>query len=526
MDSWFFWFGRNARLVALTVGSGVLIALLSIGTLVVVRQASQTIEVAHQDAFQTLTEIREQSDQLLTRLSFEGPLLCDQQTLKRLRGILFEYRFLKEVGLINQRNELYCTTSQGAISPTLALNAEGMIQKNGDLVKFQVPILATDSRVKATTIQREFIDVVVEPNVLDSINSQINVAWYRSKDSIYVAYLAEQTTRQQLTFLKSAVGSISGGLRVIWSRHGLVVTSLSGDSAITLQTVRPWAAIIAAQQGLVLVIAAFAALTALFSATATENRCRKILKLKSRIHRLLDPKYIVCMYQPIIELASGRVVGCEVLARIRDGDQIQFPEKFIPAVISRGLTWELDAAVSKKALFELLPRIPQSTDFRLALNFFPENIKADQINRHFNDCLDKSKYPNLILDIEITEYSMSNSVAKEATQLRDLGYHVSIDDFGTGYSNLKLLGEVQPDVLKIDKSFVFDMEDNSLRSNLIPQMVSLARAVGAMVVAEGVENEKQERQLKELGIEFAQGYFYSRPVPLDGFLKYLSENLT
>jgi sensor c-di-GMP phosphodiesterase-like protein len=119
---------------------------------------------------------------------------------------------------------------------------------------------------------------------------------------------------------------------------------------------------------------------------------------------------------------------------------------------------------------------------------------------------------------------MSSTVVKEASLLRDLGYHVSIDDFGTGYSNLKLLGEVQPDVLKIDKSFVFDMEDNSLRSNLIPQMVSFARAVGAMVVAEGVENEKQERQLKDLGIEFAQGYFYSRPVPIEDFLKYLSEN--
>jgi sensor c-di-GMP phosphodiesterase-like protein len=524
MDGWFLWFGRNARLVALAVGSCVLISLLSIGTLVVVSQTSETIGAAHQDAFQTLTDIREQSDQLLTRLSLEGSLVCDQQTLKRLRGVLFEYRFLKEVGLINERNELYCTTSQGAIYPTLPLNTDGLVQKNGDLTKFQVPILATNSRVKTTIIQRKFIDVVVEPNILDSINSQIDVAWYRSNNSVYIAYLAEQTTSQQLTFLKSVMGSVSKGLNAVWSSHGLVITSSSGEDAITFQTVRPWGAIIAAQRGLVLVIAAFAALTALFSATATENRCRKNLKLKSRIHRLLDAKYIVCMYQPIIELGSGRVVGCEVLARLRDGDQIQLPEKFIPAVISRELTWELDAAVTKKALDELLKHIPQSVNFRIALNFFPESIKAEQIHRHFQNCLDMARYTNLILDIEITEYSMSSTVVKEASLLRDLGYHVSIDDFGTGYSNLKLLGEVQPDVLKIDKSFVFDMEDNSLRSNLIPQMVSFARAVGAMVVAEGVENEKQERQLKDLGIEFAQGYFYSRPVPIEDFLKYLSEN--
>jgi len=524
LDSWYLWLGRNARLVALTVGSCVLISLLSIGTVVVVRQTSQAIEATHQDAFQILTEIRQQSDQLLTRLSLEGTLACDSQTLKRLRGVLFEYRFLKEVGLINERNELYCTTSQGAISPTLPLDRDGLVRHNGDLAKFQVPILATNSRVKATTIQRKFINVVVEPNILDSINSQIDVAWYRSRDSVHIAYLAEQTTSEQLTFLKSAVESWASGSSATWSRLGLLVTSSSGDGAITLQTIRPWAAIVIGQQGLVLVIAALAALTALFSATATENRCRKNLKLKSRIHRLLDPKYIVCMYQPIIELASGRVVGCEVLARLRDGDQIQFPDKFIPAVLARGLTWELDASVSKQALNELLQHLPKNGEFRIALNFFPESINAEQIHRHVQACLAGSEYSNLILDIEITEYSMSTSVVHEAGLLKSHGYHVSIDDFGTGYSNLKLLGEVQPDVLKIDKSFVFDMEDNSLRSNLIPQMVSFARAVGAVVVAEGVENQKQERQLKNLGIEFAQGYLYSRPVPIEEFLKYVSQN--
>ena len=489
-----------------------------------VRQTSRTIEATHQDAFQTLTEIRQQSDQLLTRLSLEGTLACDSQTLKRLRGVLFEYRFLKEVGLINDRNELFCTTSQGGISPTLPLDKEGLVRSNGDLAKFQVPILATNSRVKATTIQRKFINVVVEPNILDSINSQVDVAWYRSRDSVHIAHLAEQTTSDQLTSMKSAVESWTSGSRAIWSRHGLLITSSSVDGAIALQTVKQWAAIVVGQLGLVLVIAILASLTALFSATATENRCRIHLKLKSRIHRLLDPQYIVCMYQPIIELESGTVVGCEVLARLRDGDQIQLPDKFIPAALARGLTWELDASVSKQAFNELLPHLPEGGEFRIALNFFPESIKAEQIHRHIQACLAGVEYPNLVLDIEITEYSMSTSVVHEAGLLKSLGYHVSIDDFGTGYSNLKLLGEVQPDALKIDKSFVFDMEDHSLRSNLIPQMVSFARAVGSVVVAEGVENQKQEQQLKDLGIEFAQGYLYSRPVPIEEFLKYVSRH--
>lgn len=524
MDSWFLWLGRNARLVALAVGSSVLVSLLCVGSFAVVRQKSQAIESEHHDTFKLLTEIAQQSDQLLTRLKQEDALSCDQETLKRLRGMLFQYRYLKEVGLINDENQLYCTTSQAEISPKLQLDSSGMRQKNGDLIKFQVPILATDSRVKATIFQRKNINVVVEPNLLDSINNQIDVAWFKSSETNGIAYFAETTTREQLSYLKTLIDSGAEEGHETWSSRGLIVTTTRLDSPIILQTIKPWADIVKAQQGMVLVIVALAALTALLSATATETRLRKYLKLKARIHRLLDPRYIVCMYQPIIELVSGKVVGCEVLARLRDGDQIQLPETFIPAVLERELSWELDEAVSKKAIAELLHLLPMSEPFRLALNFFPENIRSQQLHSHFESCLCNMNHPNLIVDIEITEYSMSTTAVKEARLLQAHGYHVSIDDFGTGYSNLKLLGEVQPDVLKIDKSFVFDMEDNSLRSNLIPQMVSLARAVGAKVVAEGVENEKQARQLNEMGIEFAQGYLYSRPVPVNEFIRFCGEN--
>ena len=524
MDSWFLWLGRNARLVALAVGSSVLVSLLCAGSFAVVHQKSQAIKREHHDTFKLMTEIAQQSDQLLTRLTHEDALSCDQDTLKRLRGMLFQYRYLKEVGLINGENQLYCTTSQAEISPKLQLDSSGMLQKNGDLTKFQVPIIATDNRVKATIVQRKNINVVVEPNLLDNINNQIDVAWFKSPETDGIAYLAEITTSEQLSYLKTLVKFGVEEGHETWSSRGLTVTSTRIDSPITLQTIKPWSDIGKAQQGMVLVIFALAVLTAMLSATATETKLRKYLKLKARIHRLLDPKYVVCMYQPIIELVTGKVVGCEVLARLRDGDQIQLPEAFIPAVLARGLSWKLDEAVSKKAIAELLHRLPMSDPFRLALNFFPENINAEQLHSHFVSCLGNINYPNLILDVEITEYSMSSSVVKEARLLQAHGYHVSIDDFGTGYSNLKLLGEVQPDVLKIDKSFVFDMEDNSLRSNLIPQMVSLACAVGAKVVAEGVENEIQARQLNEMGIEFAQGYLYSRPVLVDEFICFCCEN--
>jgi EAL domain-containing protein (putative c-di-GMP-specific phosphodiesterase class I) len=218
------------------------------------------------------------------------------------------------------------------------------------------------------------------------------------------------------------------------------------------------------------------------------------------------------------------VVGCEVLMRINDGHQVIFPDEIIPAVMTRGLMQKLDREVSKKAMHELLEKIPNDKPFRLAFNFFPESVNAKQLDAHFKKCLGMRDYPAVTLDLEITEYSMSDSLVDEVKHLRKLHYHISIDDFGTGYSNLKLLSEVKPDVVKIDKSFVFDMEDASLRSSLIPEMVTLARGIGAKVVAEGIENEQQARLLRELSVDYGQGYYFAKPMPLEEFLIHLASH--
>jgi EAL domain-containing protein (putative c-di-GMP-specific phosphodiesterase class I) len=114
-----------------------------------------------------------------------------------------------------------------------------------------------------------------------------------------------------------------------------------------------------------------------------------------------------------------------------------------------------------------------------------------------------------------------HSFVRELTDLKTAGYLVSVDDFGTGYSNLSSIKKLLPDFLKIDKSFVFDMEENSLRSSLIPEIVGIARAVGAKVIAEGIENEAQWRMLLSFGVEYGQGYWFARPMQLAQFAAYL-----
>ncbi|HEY9572534.1 MAG TPA: EAL domain-containing protein, partial [Pusillimonas sp.] len=93
---------------------------------------------------------------------------------------------------------------------------------------------------------------------------------------------------------------------------------------------------------------------------------------------------------------------------------------------------------------------------------------------------------------------------------------------GTGYSNLKSVRTLSPDVLKIDKSFIFELEDATLRSNLIPEIVNIARAINAQAVAEGIENIEQARLLAQFGVQYGQGYALARPMELESFLAFMA----
>lgn len=95
------------------------------------------------------------------------------------------------------------------------------------------------------------------------------------------------------------------------------------------------------------------------------------------------------------------------------------------------------------------------------------------------------------------------------------GYLIAVDDFGTGYSNLRSVTRLAPDRLKIDRSFVHELEEASLRSNLIPEMVDIARAINAQIIAEGIETMNQARLLTVAGVRYGQGYGLARPMPAD-----------
>lgn len=210
--------------------------------------------------------------------------------------------------------------------------------------------------------------------------------------------------------------------------------------------------------------------------------------------------------------------------RIQDGGETLMPDATIPAIMRNGLTWALDRGVMLQGLAELLTCTLPPGGFKVAFNLFPQNIRFEEIQALLAPLRDQLAAAGIQIDLEVTEYNYDRSVIAEIDRFRAAGYLVSVDDFGTGYSNLGSIKRFAPHYLKIDKSFVFDMEDASIRSSLIPEIASLAHAVGAELVAEGVENLRQVEQLRAQGVHYAQGYFYARPLPLDALRQYLRDS--
>jgi EAL domain-containing protein (putative c-di-GMP-specific phosphodiesterase class I) len=166
-------------------------------------------------------------------------------------------------------------------------------------------------------------------------------------------------------------------------------------------------------------------------------------------------------------------------------------------------------------------------DIRVAVNLSVKNLQDQELPNQVEKLLTKWKVKSNHLLLEITESFLISDPIRAMdvlSRLNDLGVGLSIDDFGTGYSSLAYLKKLPVDEIKVDKSFVIDMDKDNNDVLIVRSIVNLAHNLGLKVVAEGVENQKIWDMLLELGCDLAQGYHMSRPVPPDDFLKWVEES--
>ncbi|END2489747.1 EAL domain-containing response regulator [Vibrio vulnificus] len=253
------------------------------------------------------------------------------------------------------------------------------------------------------------------------------------------------------------------------------------------------------------------------------NALKPALKLRRRID-VSDQEFLFDLangrvknyYQPLVDCRTGDVVGYEALARwLHPIHGMLSPAHFLPIVERCNLSHELFDIVTDNAI----------RDARYINQGQRISINADQINiedgnfseRFIAKCLENRVEPS-VFTIEITENtSFSNSVAlyKNLAKLRLNGVNVSIDDFGTGHSSLEKLSLLPFNELKIDRSFVSEMEIDSKKQKIVNSICELAKSLNLKIVAEGVEKQSTWNMLKKYNIDVCQGYLFNKPMPIE-----------
>jgi len=231
-------------------------------------------------------------------------------------------------------------------------------------------------------------------------------------------------------------------------------------------------------------------------------------------------------YQPQIDLASGRLIGAEALLRWNHPQNgLVMPETFIALAEETGLIidigeWVLHSACQTAAAWNRPGRRP----LKIAVNLSPRQFRMNDLLATLSSTLQATNCSPDWLELEITEgLLLENSVSVRETlqQLRAMGFSIAIDDFGTGYSALGYLTRFPVETLKIDRSFIHDIDNNRDSAELVKAIISIAHSLRLKLVAEGIEDQSQALFLKRYGCHSAQGYLYGTPIPREQFERQL-----
>ena len=240
------------------------------------------------------------------------------------------------------------------------------------------------------------------------------------------------------------------------------------------------------------------------------------LRLDSMLRRALDNGELHLAYQPQVDLASGEMVGVEALLRWQHPTMGSIPpSRFIPVAEESGFISELGIWVLRQACQQMRGWMDSGTEVsKVAVNVSVKQFERSGFVDSVRAVLRETGIPSGRLELEITESAimLTPNVHALLLELRDTGVLLSIDDFGTGYSSLSYLKQLPIQKLKIDRSFVRDLEGGGNDLAIVRSVIALARTMGLATLAEGVENAGQARFLVEEGCEQAQGFFYSKPV--------------
>ena len=257
------------------------------------------------------------------------------------------------------------------------------------------------------------------------------------------------------------------------------------------------------------------------------------VELENGLRQALQNGEIYVVYQPIVALRTGRILGLEALARWKHPIKGNIPPtKFIPIAEESGLIGQLGYSILETACTETKAwqtQIRSELPLVINVNLSGKQLQQADVVERVAEVIQRTGINPATLKLEITESVLmgdTNDIVDKLKLLKGLGIKLAIDDFGTGYSSMSSIGAFPVDTVKIDKAFVSRLGQHSEAQAIVGAIIMLSKTMKMDVVAEGIEINAQAEHLKTLGCDMGQGYFYARPLPSDEVLAHLRASET
>lgn len=264
----------------------------------------------------------------------------------------------------------------------------------------------------------------------------------------------------------------------------------------------------------------------LFYTEHMNDQVAEQLKMENKLRRAINREEFVMYYQPKVMIDSRKIIGAEALIRWNDPEVgLVPPGKFIPVLEETGLMLELCDWVLHRAMHDCNEWDKKGFQLPiLSINISDRQLRQPHFIEAIGEAISKNR-SSTDIELEITEGMLMENIESNIIKLRavkDMGVKISLDDFGTGYSSLAYLAKLPIDTLKIDRSFISSMLEDSNSMSLVSTIITLCQSLQLHVIAEGVEVEEQAKILRLLRCSQMQGYLFSKPIPFEDFTELMA----
>lgn len=258
-----------------------------------------------------------------------------------------------------------------------------------------------------------------------------------------------------------------------------------------------------------------------------EKMRQQVLKEQKIINAMemaIQNKEFTLYLQPKYNIEKGTIIGAEALVRwISQENGFISPGDFIPVFENNGFVYEVDKFIWEESCRYLRKWLDEGREVHpISVNVSRIDLYDPKLVKHLVDLREKYQLPSQYLELEITESAYTEDPEQIITitrQLREAGFVILMDDFGTGYSSLNMLKDIQIDVLKLDMGFLKSSDYSAKGGNILTAILKMAESLKMQTIAEGVETKEQVEFLKSIGCKYVQGFYYSKPLPVDEFEK-------